>query len=212
MGQSEPELRIRTLALVVLPLVASPLASKFRVPRSVQPPHGKLRPPLVPDAAPPVNRYRRSLSRGNNNSAVLDIVQILSTLHQWFPCGPLLACHLTWYSRPFPSAFTTLPFGQSRRRWFGTCSCKPVPRGLPSSIKQLRTSSALRLFVVLVAHYCRYIGQVLSRYSNPSNPQAIPAIMIARFASVQTYWNRTPHGLRIWCRNKYIGLAASNCW
>src|SRR5262249_48079017 len=30
-------------ALVVLPLVASPLASKFRVPRSVQPPHGKLR-------------------------------------------------------------------------------------------------------------------------------------------------------------------------
>jgi hypothetical protein len=47
MGQSEPELRIRTLALVVLPLVASPLASKFRVPRSVQPPQGKLRPHLV---------------------------------------------------------------------------------------------------------------------------------------------------------------------
>src|ERR1039457_4266769 len=23
-------------------------------------------------------------------------------------------------------------------RWFGTCSCKPVPRGLPSSDKQLR--------------------------------------------------------------------------
>src|SRR5215510_12333684 len=101
MGQSEPELRIRTLALVVLPLVASPLASKFRVPRSVQPPHGKLRPPLMPDAAPPVNRYRRSLSRSNNNSAVLAIVYILSTLHQWFPCGPLLACHLTWLFQAF---------------------------------------------------------------------------------------------------------------
>src|SRR5262249_24306659 len=30
----------------------------------------------------------------------------------------------------------------SRRRWFGTCSCKPVPRGLPSSVKQLRTPTA----------------------------------------------------------------------
>src|SRR5215510_860423 len=175
MGQSEPELRIRTLALVVLPLVASPLASKFRVPRSVQPPHGKLRPPLVPDAAPPVNRYRRSLSRGNNNSAVLDIVQILSTLHQWFPCGPLLACHLTWYSRPFPSAFTTLPFGQSRRRWFGTCSCKPVPRGLPSSIKQLRTSSAFRPFAVLVAHYNRVTVLVLVNTNLQAPGNAFPS-------------------------------------
>src|SRR5262245_21083999 len=55
-------------------------------------------------------------------------------------------------SRPFPSAFTTLPFEQSRRRWFGTYSCKPVPRGRSSSVKQLRTSSAFRLFAVLVAH------------------------------------------------------------
>src|SRR5215831_1926881 len=95
MGQSEPELRIRTLALVVLPLVASPLASKFRVPRSVQPPHGKLRPPLMPDAAPPVNRYRRSSSRSSDKSAVLTSSKLLSTLQQWFPCGPLLAGHLT---------------------------------------------------------------------------------------------------------------------
>jgi len=32
MGQSEPELRIRTLALVVLPLVAFPFASESQVP------------------------------------------------------------------------------------------------------------------------------------------------------------------------------------
>src|SRR5215471_1078261 len=56
----------------------------------------------MPDAAPPVSRYRRSLSRSNNNSAVLAIVYILSTLQQWFPCGPLLACHLT---RLHPSLF-----------------------------------------------------------------------------------------------------------
>jgi len=58
-------------------------------------------------------------------------------------------------SAPFPSAFTTSPFGQSRRRWFGACSCKPVPMGRPSSVEQLRTSSAVRLFAVLVAHYNR---------------------------------------------------------
>src|SRR5258706_15115042 len=41
--------------------------------------------------------------------------------------------------RPFPSALTTMAFDHSRRRWFGTCSCKPVPRGRPSSVKQLHT-------------------------------------------------------------------------
>src|SRR5471030_3236296 len=41
--------------------------------------------------------------------------------------------------RPFPSVLTTRAFDHSRRRWFGTCSCQPVPRGPPSSIKQLHT-------------------------------------------------------------------------
>jgi hypothetical protein len=56
-------------------------------------------------------------------------------------------------------------FGQSRRRWFGACSCKPTSRGRPSSVKQLRTSSAFRLFAVLLANYCRYTGQVNSNRS-----------------------------------------------
>src|SRR5215471_9503592 len=43
---------------------------------------------------------------------------------------------------------------------FGACSCKPTPRGRPSSVKQLRTSSAFRLFAVLVAHYCRLTGNL----------------------------------------------------
>src|SRR6266567_5353028 len=42
--------------------------------------------------------------------------------------------------RPFPPVLTTMAFDHSRRRWFGTCSCKPVPRGLPSSVEQLRTT------------------------------------------------------------------------
>ena len=69
------------------------------------------------------------------------IVFNVSTLQQWFPCGPLLAGHLTRsFAKSFPSAFTTIAFGYSRRRWFETCSCKPVPRGLPSSVKQLITT------------------------------------------------------------------------
>ncbi len=122
-GRSAPELRIRTLALVVLPRLASPLASDFRFPRSTHPPHGKLRPPLMPDAAPPVNRYRRNSSRSNSNSAVLAITSNFSTLHQWFPCGPLLACHLT---RSLPGLF--LP---RSRPWLLTTAAegglKPAP-------------------------------------------------------------------------------------
>src|SRR4051794_29954193 len=53
--------------------------------------------------------------------------------------------------RPFPSVLTTMAFDQSRRRWFGTCSCQPVPRDLPSSIKQLHTLGPPRPFA-LVAH------------------------------------------------------------
>src|SRR5437763_7232538 len=45
--------------------------------------------------------------------------------------------------RPFPSVLTTMAFDHSRRRWFGTCSCQPVPRGRPSSIKQLHTLALL---------------------------------------------------------------------
>src|SRR5579863_7296100 len=53
--------------------------------------------------------------------------------------------------RPFPSVLTTTAFDRSHRRWFGTCSCQPVPRGLPSSIKQLHTLGPPRPFA-LVAH------------------------------------------------------------
>ena len=42
-------------------------------------------------------------------------------------------------ARPFPSAFTTMAFGYSRRRWFETCSCTPVPRA-PLSVEQFRTT------------------------------------------------------------------------
>src|SRR5215469_15207905 len=62
--------------------------------------------------------------------------------------------------RPFPSALTTMAFDHSRRRWFGTCSCQPVPRGLPSSIKQLHTLGPPRPFA-LVAHHHRHNVQTV---------------------------------------------------
>gem|GEM_PF-6117787 len=55
-----------------------------------------------------------------------------------------------------------MAFDHSRRRWFGICSCKPIPRGQPSSAKQLRTSLAYSAVLVLVAHCSRYTVQVNS--------------------------------------------------
>ncbi len=55
-----------------------------------------------------------------------------------------------------------MAFDHSHRRWFGTCSCKPVPRGLPSSVKQLHTSGPPRPFA-LVAHDRRRSGYIARR-------------------------------------------------
>jgi hypothetical protein len=52
-------------------LIGFLLASLGDFPGSAYPPHGKLRPPLMPDAAPPVNRFRQSLSRSSHHAAVL---------------------------------------------------------------------------------------------------------------------------------------------
>src|SRR5262245_19849626 len=46
--------------------------------------------------------------------------------------------------------------------------------------------------------------------NSPNSSQAIPAIIMARFASVRTYSKRTRGALRISSKNKYIGFAASN--
>jgi hypothetical protein len=56
---------------------------------------------LMPDVAPSVNRRRQGCSR-SNDSLRFDIVFTVSTRPQWFPCGPLLASHLT---RFFPGLF-----------------------------------------------------------------------------------------------------------
>src|ERR1700694_4695167 len=93
----------------------------------------------MPDATPPVNRFRRGCSRSNDSLRfrhrpyafdTSSVVPLRSSFCQ--SPDPVLP-------GPFPSVLTTLAFDQSRRRWFETCSCKPVPRGRPSSVKQLHT-------------------------------------------------------------------------
>src|SRR5580698_8661562 len=98
-----------------------------------------------------VNRHRQSSSRSNDSPwfrhrpyafDTSSVVPLRSSSCQ----SPDLVL-----PRPFPSVLTTMAFGHSRRSWFGTCSCQPVPRGLPSSIKQLHTLGPPRPSA-LVAH------------------------------------------------------------
>src|SRR5437763_2152294 len=98
----------------------------------------------MPDAAPSVNRLRRSSSRSNDSLRfrhrpyafdTSSVVPLQSSSCQ----SPDLVL-----PRPFPPALTTTAFARSRQWWFGACSCKPVPRGPPSSIKQLHTSRPFR--------------------------------------------------------------------
>src|ERR1700690_482581 len=97
------------------------------------------------------NRHRQSLSRSNDSLRfrhrpyafdTSSVVPLRSSFCR--PPDPVLP-------GPFPSALPTMAFDHSRRRGFGTCPCKPAPRGLPSSIKQLHTLGPPRPFA-LVAH------------------------------------------------------------
>jgi len=96
---------------------------------------------LMPDATPPVNRFRRGCSRSNDSLRFWHRPYAFDTssvvpLRSSFCQSPDLVL-----SRPFPSTLTTMAFDHGRWRWFGTCSCKPVPRGLPSSVEQLHPLS-----------------------------------------------------------------------
>src|SRR5664280_3045141 len=99
------------------------------------------------------NRRRQSLSRSNDSLRfrhrpyAFDTSSVVSLRSSSCQSPDLVL------PRPFPSVLTTRAVDHSRRRWFGTCSCQPVPRGLPSSIKQFHTLGPPRPFA-LVAH-CR---------------------------------------------------------
>ena len=94
---------------------------------------------FMPDAIWTVSRSSSRLIPGHSIFPGFDIIHSLSTRHQWFTCVRLLGPHLTRVSLPFPSTLTTRAL-YPRSLWrFETCSCKPVPRGQPSSLAQHRT-------------------------------------------------------------------------
>jgi hypothetical protein len=94
---------------------------------------------FMPDAAQTVSRFPLDLSWRPWCTPSFDVISYVTTPHQWFACAHLLDSHLIPSSGTFSLTLTTLALYQSSLRWFETCSCKPVPRGLPSSFEQLHT-------------------------------------------------------------------------
>ncbi len=94
---------------------------------------------FMPDAIWTVSRSPSRLIPGHPIVPGFDIIHFLSTRHQWFTRVRLLGPHLTRVSLPFPSTLTTRALYPRSLRRFETCSCKPVPRGPPSSLAQHRT-------------------------------------------------------------------------
>jgi len=81
-----------------------------------------------------VNRSPPDFVPGQRLEPGFDDIPMLSTLHQRFTCVRLLDTHLTaslvrlFPDRSLPGLLTQAASGR-----FGTWSCNPIPKGLPSS-------------------------------------------------------------------------------
>ena len=89
---------------------------------------------FMPVTTESVSRYRLGWVPGQRLKPGFGDVPTLSTPHQRFTCVRLLGPHLTGSGRPFPETLTTMAFDHSSFRRFGTWSCNPIPRDLPSSL------------------------------------------------------------------------------
>jgi hypothetical protein len=134
-------LRIGTLILVGPPLEFLPYHQSDSFPRSTQKPGPSSRrlhagrrlggkqvsPRLIPE-----QRFDPGF----------DIIPTLSTRHQRFTHVRLHEPYLIPSCETFSSTLTTMALYHSSLRWFEARSCKPAPRGLPSSSVQLHTSQS----------------------------------------------------------------------
>ena len=127
--------RFGTFGLGGHPLGPVPLTSWHRFPRSTQEPepssrrlyagHHRGRKQVSPRLRP-----RLTTAPG------LGDVPTLSTPHRRFTCVRLLGSHLTSSWLAFSGTLTTRTFDPCSFRCFGTRSCNPIPRDLPSSLTQ----------------------------------------------------------------------------
>jgi hypothetical protein len=93
---------------------------------------------FMPDAKWAVKQVASHSAPGLTTPPGFDVVPTLSTLHQRFTRVRLLDPYLTESSSAFSLTLTTRTLNPRSLRWFGACSCKPAPRGLPSSHMQHR--------------------------------------------------------------------------
>ena len=102
---------------------------------------------FMPEAAQAVSRYPLNLSRALDRSPVLTSPLLFRRLIEWFAYARLSESYLPRSNAAtFSSTLTTMAFGHSNLRWFEACSCKPAPRGLPSSlVKHCSRASLSRL-------------------------------------------------------------------
>ena len=91
---------------------------------------------FTPVTVKAVSRFRLDFIPGQRLKPGFDDVHTLSTPHQWFTCVRLLGSYLTGSRPAFSGTLTTGTLNPSRFRRFGTWSCNPIPRDLPSSLMQ----------------------------------------------------------------------------
>ena len=91
---------------------------------------------FMPVTTESVSRSRIGWVPGQRLKPGFGDIPTLSTPHRRFTCVRLLGPHLTSSGRPFPETLTTMAFDHSSFRRFGTWSCNPIPRDLPSSLTQ----------------------------------------------------------------------------
>ena len=88
----------------------------------------------MPVTTESVNRSRLGWIPGQRLEPGFGDVPTLSTPPRRFTCVRLLGPYLTGSRPAFSGTLTTRAFGLSSFRWFGTWSCNPIPRDLPSSL------------------------------------------------------------------------------
>ena len=129
-------LRIGTSTLVGLPLGCVIYHRNDRFPRSARK-LGSYSRHLYAGRRPSSKQVSLGLILGWNKLPVLATSGELSTPRQWFGFTRLHEPYLTQsYAGPFLLTLTTMALYHSSLRCFEACSCKPAPRGLPSSFVQ----------------------------------------------------------------------------
>jgi hypothetical protein len=142
----------------------------------------------MPDAAQTINRHPLGLSYRPPSIRSFDAISDISTPHQWFACAHLLDPYLARSCHAFPLTLTTTALYRCSLRWFEACSCKPAPRGLPSSSLQLTT---LCINSALVAHLEK--SKVLCNLNSQNREKDLS---LRFFKKKYVYTGTNP-----WCKN-----------